>query len=117
MGRKHTIDLLRYRFEVKCCDVEWSWLGRAPDVNKTMYLCPKCRKEMASAEIEVRTLEACELIVSNWNRFTEECLGCGMKQGHHVVYHEQEDAYFLHCGTCKSELREIDKEEIICETY
>jgi Zn finger protein HypA/HybF involved in hydrogenase expression len=61
---------------------------------------------------QVRTQEQADLILRNQPRFVEPCPDCESRRGHHVVTNEELDAYFLRCGSCDTEMREVDPEEL-----
>lgn len=109
LKRASHIAALQYSHTAVCCGKEWGWTGPIPV--SAMYVCPVCGQEMKPSVEEVRTEEAAALIVDNWNRFKEPCL-CGKEVGHHVVYDAANDAYFLRCGSCDDELREIEPKEM-----
>ena len=112
LKKSSRIAALRYRFTMTCCGREHSWPGLPADPKKTAYICRECKKEMHVTTEEVRTREECELIVLHEHRFDDKCPDCGAKGDHHVRRHDHEDAWFLHCRVCGTELREILEEEL-----
>lgn len=102
------IEALQYEYTVTCCGQSFTWPGRLP--SGAQYICRRCDQEMKATTKEVKPRDVAELIVMNRQSFVEACPECGAKRGHHV--HKQGDAYFLRCGLCDCELREVDKEEL-----
>lgn len=103
---------LMWTYTVTCkpCGERFTWKGRSPDgVN---YRCRRCGRPMTVEHTKIRTREEADLILAHRKEFNESCPSCDMKIGHHVVYHEDVDAYFLHCWNCDEEMREIEPEEL-----
>jgi len=113
--RKANTDTLRsaliWEHTAKCSDCDRHF-GPTPgfaDIKKVQFICQKCGKEMTITNKQVRSTEEANLILRN-RHLTEKCV-CGTTNNHHVVKDEDGD-YWLICGTCGEEIREVDKEEI-----
>lgn len=117
---QHRREALMYEYRVSCCDdFTFPGLPRAsgphPEKRKPpKYVCRRCGKEMKLEIRQLRTEEEADLIIKNNGNFHEKCADCGMESGHHVVWNENDGAYFLMCGNrdCGSELREVEKKEL-----
>lgn len=110
ISKQKVLDGLMYEFTATCCGDSFTWPGRVPE--GTRYTCRKCGGEMAMSEEQVLAQDAAELIVRNSGRFNGEECPCGCKLGHYPVYKEDDDAWFLQCGKCGDEMRELEWEEV-----
>lgn len=103
---------LRYQYTMSCCGKSYGPTP-GPIPKNTQFICQHCRKEMKPVQTEVRSLEECELIDAHRTRFNgEACVDCGSQNNHHVRHDPELDAYFLDCGRCGEELREVEWKEL-----
>lgn len=108
-SRTYLLSLLRYSHTVSCpkCPSEvYHWPGQAQE---SSYYCRQCGAKMRVKETEVRDRDEAALALKG-HEFVEACAECGAKHNHLIVEHDE--GFFLVCGSCKEELREVERKEL-----
>lgn len=108
------VQQLMHTYSLGCCGKVYGPYAGKPNA-KVQYLCQVCRKEMKPKVHQVMDEDAATLIARNLGNpaLVEQCPECNHSTGHHVVRHTNVDAWFLNCGNCGDELRELEWEEVL----
>ena len=116
MARKKASRIRDLRFShVAICDecsVRFDWPSPPPDPEKSVYVCPRCKRDMRVETIEDMSREEAERIDRYRNRFEESCPSCESTSGLEIRQAADVVAFFLYCGSCGEEIREIDESEL-----
>lgn len=103
----HEREMLQWAHVNRCaCGRETRMPGRS---GGRVFVCGRCKAEMETTNVEVRTDAEVTLILTHVHRWNEvKCL-CGAQGRHHVrVRPEGDGGLFLHCRSCGEELMEVE---------